>query len=73
MEAILKFGSDLYKVVVVEFNILRALIDSPYIDLPISQAKIIGCSSIEIPPNSKSLQNEGSLEACTDMYDSVLR
>lgn len=71
MEPVLKLGCDLHEVVVIKFNIFTALIDCPNIDLPIRQAKIIGSSAVEISPDAKGLQYEGSFEACADMYDSV--
>ena len=48
MEAVLKFGSDLYEVVVIEVNFLGAFVPGADIDLSISEAEVVGGPAVEI-------------------------
>ena len=72
MESIFKFSCNLYKVVVVEVDFLRTLIPSPDVDLSISEAEVVGGSTVEIPFDWEGLEYEGTLEACTDVDDPVV-
>ena len=55
MEAILEFGGDLDEVVVIEFNIVAALIDGSDIDFAIGEAEVVGGAFVEIAPDAKGL------------------
>ena len=72
MESIFKFSCNLYKVVVVEVDFLRTLIPSSYVDLSISEAEVVGGSTVEIPFDWEGLEYEWSLESCADVNDAVV-
>ena len=55
VEAILEFGGDLDEVVVIEFNIVAALMDGSDIDFAIGEAEVVGGAFVEIAPDAKGL------------------
>ena len=72
MKSIFEFGSDLNEVIVVEIDFLLALVSCSHVDLSVSEAEVVGGSSIEVSFDGKSLEDEGPLKACTDMDDCVI-
>lgn len=72
MKSIFKFGGDLNEVVVVEVNLLLALVSRSHVDLSVCEAEVVSGSTIEVPFDGKGLEDEGSLEACTDVDDCII-
>ena len=72
MGSVFELGCDLNEVVIIELDLFGTFVSSSDVDLSISKAEVVGALAVEIPLDSKDLQNEGSFEACADVYDGVV-
>lgn len=72
MGSVFELGCDLNEVVIIELDLFGTFVSGSDVDLSISKAEVVGALAVEIPLDSKGLQNEGSFEACADVYDGVV-
>lgn len=73
MEPVLKLGGDLHEMVVVELDVMRALVIGADVDRPVSDAEVEEAAAVEVAADAEGLQDEGPLEASADVDDGVVR
>ena len=73
METILKLGSDLYEIIIVDLQFFLMLILGPNIDYSISDAKVVSASLVEVLPEGEDLEYERTFEASADVHDGIFR
>ena len=72
MEAVLKLGGDLHEMIVIELQIMPALIICSNVDRAVSEAEVEEPAAVEVAANAEGLQDEGPLEASADVDDGVV-